>query len=237
MTTLDTSPGTPSDTPTRPAPYSHAIRTGLGACLVLAGLLNGGAQYLGELLSPDHDDFSDQIAWGVDHAGVHQAEQLALVVSMLFLPLGLLGLAQVARWHRPRLTLVATLLTVWGMWGFTNVVALGYAAGSVAPDEIGVSHAVALNDGFIEHAGVMAGALYPHLIGSFFGLILLSIAGWRSGVFPKVPLALLVAFLVWDFMLPSAGPLEPHLLLMVALVWLGVHLARMPARVWSGGTV
>jgi hypothetical protein len=83
----------------------------------------------------------------------------------------------------------------------------------------------------------MAGALYPHLIGSFLGVILLSIACWRSGVFPKAPLALLVAFLVWDFLLPSVGPLEPHLLLMVALVWLGAHLARMPARTWSGATL
>jgi len=235
MTTFDTS--STDTSATRTPPYSSAIRTGLGACLVLAGVLNGGAQYLGELLSPDHDDFGDQIAWGVDHAAIHQTEQFALLASMLFLPLGLLGLAQVARWHAPRLTVAATLLTIWGMWGFTNVVALGYAAGSVGPDEIGVKDSVALNDAFIEHGGVMAGALYPHLIGSFLGLILLSIACWRSRVFPKAPLALLVAFLVWDFLLPSVGPLEPHLLLMVALVWLGVHLARMPQRVWSGATV
>ena len=169
---------------------------------------------------------------------IHQSEQFALLASMLFLPLGLLGLAQVTRWHAPRLTVAATLLTIWGMWGFTNVVALGYAAGSVGPGEIGV-------DGLGRSSttpssstpGVMAGALYPHLIGSFFGLILLSIACWRSGVFPKAPLALLVAFLVWDFLLPSVGPLEPHLLLMVALVWLGVHLVRMPQRVWLGATV
>jgi hypothetical protein len=234
MTTLDTN--SPS-TEARPAPYSSAIRKALGACLVLAGLLNGGAQYLGELLSPDHSDFGDQIAWGVDHPAIHQTEQFALLASMLFLPLGLLGLAQVTRWHAPRLTVAATLLTVWGMWGFSNVVALGYAAGSVGPDEIGVKDSVALNDAFIEHGGVMAGALYPHLIGSFLGLILLSIACWRSGVFPKAPLALLVAFLVWDFLLPSVGPFEPHLLLMVALVWLGAHLARMPARTWSGATL
>ena len=236
MTTLDTNATHPTDTPPRPAPYSAAIRTGLGICLVLAGLLNGGAQYLGELLSPDRDDFGDQIAWGADHAAIHQTEQFALLASMLFLPLGLLGLAQVARWHAPRLTVAATLLTVWGMWGFTNVVALGYAAGSVGPDEIGVADSVALNDGFVDHAGVMAGALYPHLLGSFLGLILLSVACWRSGVFPKLPLLLLVAFLVWDFTLPAAGALEPHLLLLVALVWLGLHLVRMPARTWAGAT-
>jgi hypothetical protein len=236
MTTLDRdSLGSP-DTAARTAPYSSAIRSALGACLVLAGLLNGGAQYLGELLSPDHDDFGDQIAWGADHPAIHQTEQFALVVSLLFLPLGLLGLAQVARWHAPRLTVAATLLTVWGMWGFTNVVALGYAAGSVGPDEIGVADSVALNEAFIDHAGVMAVALYPHLLGSFLGLVLLSVACWRSGVFPRPALALLVAFLVWDFTLPSAGPLEPHLLLMVALVWLGAHLVRMPARIWSGAT-
>lgn len=120
--------------------------------------------------------------------------------------------------------------------GFANVIALGYAAGSVGPGAIGVDASVQLNDGFLEHPGVLASALFPHLIGSFFGVLLLSIACWRSGVFPKVPLALLVAFLVWDFTLPSAGPLEPHLLLMVALVWLGVHLIRMPQRIWHGGS-
>jgi hypothetical protein len=233
MTTLDTSS---TRTSPRTAPYSSAIRTGLGLCLVLAGLLNGGAQYVGELLSPDHDDFGDQIAWGADHAAVHQPEQFALLLSMLFLPLGLLGLAQVARWHAPGLTVAATLLTVWGMWGFTNVVALGYAAGSVGPDEIGVADSVALNEAFVDHAGVMAGALYPHLIGSFLGLILLSLACWRSGVFPRTPLVLLVAFLVWDFLLPAVGPFEPHLLLMVALGWLGLYLVRMPARTWAGAS-
>lgn len=96
--------------------------------------------------------------------------------------------------------------------------------------------AVALNDGFVEHTGVLVNALYPHLLGSFFGLFLLSIACWRSGLFPKVPLVALVGFLVWDFTLPSAGVLEPHLLLLVALVWLGVHVIRMPRATWLHGS-
>ncbi len=233
MTTLETS------SPTQPAalpPYSNRIRTSLGLCLVLGGILNGGGQYLVATLGPDHDEFSDQFRWGLEHPVLHQGEQAALVVSMLFLPLGLLAIAQVTRWHRPRITAAAALLTIWGMWGFTNVIDLGYAAGSVGPRAIGLDASVELNDGFLEHAGVLATALYPHLIGSFFGLILLSVAAWRSGVFPKPPLALLVAFLIWDFTLPSAGPVEPHLLLMVALVWLGMHLVRMPHRIWLGAS-
>ena len=81
---------------------------------MLGGVLNGGSQYLVELLSPDHDEFSDQFSWGIDHPVLHQGEQFALVLSMLFLPLGLLALAQVTRWHAPRLTAVATLLMCGG---------------------------------------------------------------------------------------------------------------------------
>lgn len=232
MTTLDTTPDRRAVTP----PCSTRIRTGLGLCLVLAGVLNGGSQYVTELLGPDHDEFSDQFSWGLEHPVLHQGEQFALVLSMLFLPLGFLALAQVARWHAPRLTAVATLLMLWGMWGFGNVLTLGYAAGTVGPGAIGVNTSVELNDAFLEHTGVLASALFPHLIGSFLGILLLSVACWRSGAFPRVALALLLAFLVWDFTLPSAGPLEPHLLLMIALVWLGVHLVRMPQRVWLGGS-
>ena len=89
--------------------------------LVLAGVTNGLSQYLTEVFTGGHDSFSDQIRWGADNPGVHQAEQFALVVSMLFLPIGLLGLAQVSRWRAPRLTAVGLALVAWGMWGFHNV--------------------------------------------------------------------------------------------------------------------
>jgi hypothetical protein len=104
----------------------------------------------------------------------------------------------------------------------------------VGPDAIGVDAAVRLNDALVEDGGVIAAALFPHLLGSFFGLLLLAIACWRTGVFPKVPLLLMVAFLVWDFALPSVGPFEPHLLLVISWVWLGIHLLRMPTAVWFG---
>ena len=45
---------------------------------------------------------------------------------------------------------------------------------------------------------------------------------------------LLLAFLVWDFLLPPLGPVDAHVLLVVAWVWLGVRLLRMPDRVWRG---
>ena len=49
------------------------------------------------------------------------------------MPLGLLGVAHVCRFRAPVLTAIATPLVVWGMWGFGNVLAMGYVAGTVAP--------------------------------------------------------------------------------------------------------
>jgi hypothetical protein len=215
-------------------PLSRATRIGVGLCLLTAGLTNGLAQYLGELLKPDDlEDFSAQIRWGADHPGVHVTEQTALLVSMLVLPLGWLGLAHITRWTAPRLTAAAVVLTLWGMWGFHNVAALGYGAGTVGPDAIGVDAAVALNEGYIDHTGTLVTALLPHLVGSFFGLLLLAIAGIRGGSLPRVPLVLLICFLVWDFFLPAVGPLEAHLLLALALGWLGIHVLRLPQAVWQ----
>jgi hypothetical protein len=224
---------TADQTATRIPPLSRATRIGTGICLVAAGLTNGLAQYVGELVMPDHEDFSAQIRWGAEHPGIHAAEQTALLLSMLVLPLGLLGLAQVTRWSAPRLTLVGVVLTCWGMWGFHNVVALGYAAGTVGPGAIGTDAAVALNEGYLDHVGTTVMALLPHLVGSFLGVLLLALAGLRTASLPRIPLALLIGFLVWDFLLPSFGPLEPHLLLAVALVWLGATVLRMPQGEWS----
>lgn len=215
-------------------PLSRAARLAVGVSLIVAGLTNGLGQYLGELFTPaDLADFSAQIRWGVDHPVLHTLEQSALLVSMLFLPLGLLGLANITRWTAPRLTAAAVVLILWGMWGFHNVVALGYAAGTVGPEVIGVDPAVALNDGYLQHAGTTITALLPHLVGSFFGVLLLAIAGLRGRLLPRVPLILLVIFLVWDFLLPTVGALEPHLLLAVALGWLGVHVLTMPQAAWQ----
>ncbi len=227
----------PPATPARPKSPTAALKTVAGVSLVLGGLLNGLPQYLVELFTADQDSFSDQIRWSVDHSGIHQAEQLMILISSLFMPIGLLGLAWVAHHSARKLTVLATVLTVLGMWGFHNVLAMGYTTGTVAPSAVGVDEAVRLNDALLEDGGVLASALFPHLIGTFFGLLLLAIACWRTGVFPKAPLLLMVAFLVWDFALPSVGPFEPHLLLVISWVWLGIHLIRMPAAVWAGDSV
>jgi hypothetical protein len=231
MTSVDV-PTVPADAAVAP-PFSRALRIAAGLCLVFAGLLNGLPQALVAMVTGDLS-FSEQIAWGAEHPLPHGLEQTALVASSLVMLPGLLGLAHVCRFRSPALTAVATVLVVWGMWGFGNVLAMGYVAGSVAPPVLSVDIAVALNEGLGEHAGVVAVALVPHLLGSFGGLLLLCVAIWRSRVFPRVTVALLAAFLIWDFGLPMLGPVDPHWLLVVAWGWLGVRLARLPDDVWRG---
>jgi hypothetical protein len=200
---------------------------------VAAGLLNGLPQYLFSVLVGDMS-FDEQIAWGAGHDTAQRVEQTLLVVSALVMPIGLLGLAQVTRWRAPRLTLVAVPLVIWGMWGFHNVLALGYVSGTVAPGALSVADAQTLNDAYLEDPGVLLTALLPHLVGSFFGLLLLTIAAWRSRQFSRWACAAVVVFLLWDFFLPSHGPLEPHLLLAIGWCWMGARLMRMPGAAWRG---
>ena len=229
--TTTTSPDTATDV-TSP-PLSRTIQRTVGISLVLAGLLNGGLQYV-DHVTAGNGERDAQMAYGLEHHALYQAVWFGAMASSIFLLLGFLGLAQLTRWHTPRLTVVATPLAVWGMWGFGNVLAGTYIAQVITPDVLGVDSGVSLiEDGYLEDWGMIAGSLAPHLIGSFFGILLLAVACWRSG-FPRVPVALLIVFLVWDFALTPVGPLEPHLLLMVALVWLGAYVARLPHSRWLG---
>lgn len=217
-----------------PPPYSSLIRRAAGVCLVLAALTNGLSQYVHYLVA-GRLEWLDQIRWGAEHMTFHRAETAVLVVSALFMPLGLLGIAQVTRWSARRLTLVGTPLMLWGMWGFHNILTAGYLTGPLATSALGTEGAVKLNEGLMTDPAGFFLAPGPHLLGTLPGVLLLTIAAWRSGVFPKAACAIVVGFMVWDYFLPPVGQLfEPHLLLFVGWTWLGVSLYRMPQEVWSG---
>ena len=228
-----------TEAPTQSAaapPFSRALRRAAGVCLILAGLLNGLPQFLMSFLAPDLM-FGEAIRWGAEHPLAFRAEQTALMASSLFMPLGLLGVAHLTRFRAPRLTAVAFPLVLWGMWGFTNVLAMSYVAGTVAPAALSVDQAVALNGGYGADPGAVVMALVPHLLGSFLGLVLLALAVWRSGAFPRATAVLLVAFLVWDFLLGSLVPVDSGILLVLAWGWMGVHLLRMGDDAWRGSPV
>jgi hypothetical protein len=220
-------------------PHSKAIRVAAGASLLLAGLLNGLPQVIAYLLGqPYGSRLSDTVRWAAENSAVVPPLQYALVASMLFATVGLLGVAQVCRWRAPTLTLIGTPLAVWGMWGFHNILMLGLLLTTFAPRALGVEETSRLADGLQTDPAGLFLALGPHLIGSFLGVLLLSIAWIRSG-FPRGAGILVLAFLLWDFALAPAGlrlgPLEPHMLLILGWGWMGLYIMRMPDAVWRGG--
>lgn len=221
-------------------PYSRALRVAAGASLLLAGLLNGLPQWITYQLrlGQPRGGLSDTVRWAAENSAVVPPLQYALLASMLFATVGLLGVAQVCRWRAPTLTVIGTPLVVWGMWGFHNILMLGVFLQVFAPRILGVEQAARLADGLQNEPAGLFLAIGPHLIGSFLGTLLLSIAWIRSG-FPRGAGILVLAFLVWDFALAPAGlrwgPLEPHLLLVLGWGWMGLHIIRMPDAVWRGG--
>lgn len=214
-------------------PFSRSLRIFAGASLALAGVLNGASQYASYLLGKRSNQFADHVVWAQAHPTAALLEQLALLASMLFVTFGILGIAHVCRWRAPRWTAAGTPLALWGMWGFHTILAVGFLLSTLAtraPAET-AQFAAAVDAGPPFAALLMA--LGPHMVGSFLGLLLLSVAWMRAGL-PRAPAIILIAFLVWDFVLPPVGPLEPHVLLVVAWGWMGIHLIRMPDAVWRG---
>ncbi len=80
------------------------------------------------------------------------------------MPLGLLAVAHLPRFRAPVLTVIATPLILWGMWGFSIVLAMGYVPGTVAPTILPVDRAVALDDRLSSHPRTIRTALLQHLV-------------------------------------------------------------------------
>jgi hypothetical protein len=215
-------------------PLSRPIRFTVAACLCTASALSAIPQYVERLLAGDLER-EDQIAWGLAHQGFYRVEWLAAMLASFLLLLGFLGLWQVTRWSTPRLSAVGAVVLTWGMSGQIFSETATYAAQVVAADTFGSSDAERLvADGYLHDPGVIAGVLVPVILGMFCGVILLVVAMWRSA-FPRVPLVVLALWPLWDFFGPSSlGPVTSELFLLVAGVWLGIVVARLPHSRWSG---
>lgn len=217
------------------APYSRQIRIAAGVCLVLGAITNGLVQYVQEFVVPD-GSVADEVSWRFDHQLYLHVDQGLVLLSALVMPLAVLGVAQVTRWTSPRLTLVAVPLLLWGMWGFHNILSTDYFLRTFVPGVLPVREAVVLEESLFSDTGLVVMSLVPHLVGSFLGAVLLSIAAWRSGRFSRVASGLVIGFLAWDFLLVPFGPFEAHLLLAVGWAWWGIDLIRMPHEHWAGGS-
>lgn len=231
----DTQTLTPTTTMTTP-PLSRATQLAVALSLILGSALTAVPQYVEYLLAGDLER-EQKIAWGLAHPSFYRTEWAAGMVGSFLLLLGFLGLWQVTRWYTPKLTAVGAVVLTWGMTGqiFSDVAT--YTGQVVAADVFGASDAERLiADGYVNDAGMISVVLVPVIAGMFFGLLLLSLACWRS-MLPKVPAVILALALLWDFVGPGPiGLFSSELLLLVAVGWLGLAVARLPHAKWLGQT-
>jgi hypothetical protein len=215
-------------------PFSRPIRLTVAFCLAAAAVLTAIPQYLEQMLAGDLDR-EDQIAWGLAHHGFYRVEWLAAMLGSILLLIGVLGLWQVTRWSTPKLTVIGAVVLTWGISGQILSEAATYTSQVVAAEVFGSADAERLiAEGYLHDPGMIAGVLVPVIAGMFFGVILLAVALWRSA-FPRVPVVLLALWPLWDFFGPSSlGLFTADLLLLVAGVWLGVVVARLPHPRWLG---
>ena len=215
-------------------PLSRATQLAVAACLAAGALLIAVPQYV-ELAVAGDLERQDRIVWGLAHQGFSRVEWLAAMVGGLALLIGFLGLWQVTRWSTPRLTAVGAVVLTWGMSGQIFSDTATYVAQVVAADVFGAADAERLVvDGYLQDPGMVAGVLVPVIAGMFVGVLLLAVALWRSDI-PRVPVALLALWPLWDFFGPAQlGPLTGEVFLLVAGVWLGLLVARLPRSRWLG---
>jgi hypothetical protein len=167
----------------------------------------------------------------LSHIAVQQSPFTASVLiglasTLLYIP-GFLGLAESCCSSSPRMARVAGWLLAGAMCGFVAVRTLQ------AVELQAVREGLELDTGarLVDHAGfnpIVAPLLVLFLGGALVGMTCMAVVAWRAG-FPKVACVLLGAFQVVDLVIPGR-PLISHLVLLLALAWLGRTLwVRPPA--------
>ncbi|MCK0113641.1 hypothetical protein MWU75_15955 [Ornithinimicrobium sp. F0845] len=208
-------------TPTSPLVWVRAT----ALCLVLAPLL----QVAEVAISPlGGDTFGQFEAIAAHESAFVISVLLGLAATVLYVP-AFVGLAHAVAQRSPVLALVAALLSICSMVGFGGVRAVQGVQLELTQGAIDRDDAVALLDGANP---IMAAVLVLFMAGTLVGLITLVIAVWRSGRFPKAPLVMVLAFVLFDMVGgPLSGgagstlvPVTSHLFFLAGLGWLGLVL-------------
>jgi hypothetical protein len=202
--------------------------TSLGR-LAAAGTLVLGAtlQVLAFALIPDHDKTVDRLQWVADNSTQAQASKLFDLLAVPFLLGGVIVYVLLARARAPRLAWTGGILLGLGMCGL--MAAQGYEALEFALAADGRFSLTALADVVdnLSSAPVIAmGIMF--IAGAALGILITSIALWRSRAVPRGVAILIVLFFVVDATLSQ--PLIAHVIALVAALWLARSILAAP---WS----
>jgi hypothetical protein len=202
------------------------MRPTLAAGLVVgAAVANGAESILMRLLLPAKPDTT---AEALELVASHRPTYAALtVLGTLAVPLlaaAFWQLTGLAREHSPRIALASRGLLLAGMWGFLGMHVVSLLQVPLSATAMQGPGAEALE---AVQSSALMGLLFllPFLIGCSLGLLLLVVALFRSPVARWVPAAFL-AFLVVDFGLRNAGPVDAHWLFIAGSVGAALAILR-----------
>lgn len=214
-----------------PATYRRTV-AGIG--LVLGAVLMAIAMGVDVPFSGEPGDVLAQM----DEAGGRAwLSAVTYVLAQLALLVGVLGIAHLLRTGAPVLSNLGGTLAVLGAFGHTVHGGGVLVQISMAQDAANRSDLAAVLDDYMSGpAGIFS---LMGLLGTVFGLVLLSVGLWRAGAGPRWVPPALGAFLVLEFVgaeiTPWAGNAAGALYL-ASFVALAVTIWRSPESTWSTGT-
>lgn len=204
------------------SPASRFTRTGrLAAAATL--VLGAGFQLLAFSTMPEFDETLDRLRWISDHPARADSSKVFDVLAMPFLFGSAVVYVFLSRTRSPRLAWAGGILLGCGLVGLSAIQGLetlefalttdgGFdlAALATAVDDISTAPAIAMVLLFIG--------------GAFFGLVITSIALWRSRAVPRGAVALIPAFIVVDLFLSQ--PREAHVISFIGASWIAWAVLR-----------
>lgn len=230
-TAADPTAEAPADRrPPRTHPFGRRVAV-IG--LVVGAAANTAETVLGRWLLPDVPEGPGRL---IDHYAEHGTTIGILstvgTLAIPFMVVGFLSFTHLLARRMRRTAAVAAGLLLAGMWGFAGVHLLEFGYHSMAD----VGNTASLRElvevwGDSGYVGLLWGL--PFLAGCVLGLLTLAVGLLRSRVLPRwVPLCLL-GFIVLDFSVGRAVPVDPHWLYLLACGGAAAHIARMSDRDWT----
>lgn len=215
----------------RPHDGAAFRRDAAALALVASALL----ALLSVALQPDLPaDHAARLA-SLDAAGTRGAvSAVAFLLQQLPFIVAVLGLGHLLRAQAPRLSTAGVVLAVLGAFGHTVFGGLSMVYLLMA-DDASRRAAYAVLYEHVESSPVMLFAL-AGLAGTVIGLLLLSLAMFRTTVVPRWVPTLLVAFLVLEFAGSAISPYASDVAgvcALMAFTTLAVQVRRMPLEAWG----
>lgn len=227
-----------SETATREAPTPRPAvigrRTAI-VCLVVGSALNLGEALIGRMVGQDYSVAGTLEGW-------EQRPTLASIglavgtISVPFLLLAIVAMAQLVRPHMPRLGAVATFLGYVGGLGFFGIHAVSIIDRAAVDQPDRAAMVALIESAQSSSLGLLI--VMPFMLGLMGAVLLVSIGFLRTRAVPVWIPVVLLAFLALDFGPFSTGPVDPHWLFVAASFGLAVTVARRSDRQWwTGATV